>query len=142
MVWTGMAEALHLWKTSTCLGRGFVSFGSAQKWAAGSLILLMGLTALAVALVSAPAIAQDELTRKVQTKAAPVYPDLARRMNIAGTVKVIVVVAPNGTLKTTRVLGGNPVLVNAAVDALKKWKFEPASQESTGTVEFKFEAPH
>jgi len=118
-----------------------VSFGSTQKWAAGSLFLLLGLTALAVA-VESSAFGQDELTRKVQTKVAPVYPDLARRMNIAGTVKVIVVVAPNGTLKNIRVLGGNPVLVNAAVDALKRWKFEPASQESTGTVEFKFEPPH
>jgi TonB family protein len=118
-----------------------VSSYSAQKWAAGSLFLLLGLTALAVGLEPLPAFGQDELKRKVETKVAPVYPDLARRMNIAGTVKVIVVVAPNGTLKTTRVLGGNPVLVNAAVDALKKWKFEPASQDSTGTVEFKFEAP-
>jgi hypothetical protein len=35
-------------------------------------------------------------------------------------------------------LGGHPILVNAAMDALKKWKFEPASEETTGTVEFKF----
>jgi TonB family protein len=117
-----------------------VSFGSTQKWVAGSVFLLAPI-ALAVALVPS-ASGQDELTRKVQTRVAPVYPDLARRMNITGTVKVIVVVAPNGNLKNTRVLGGNPVLVNAAVDALKRWKFEPASQESTGTVEFKFQPQH
>jgi TonB family protein len=134
-----VAAALQLWKNSSCLG-GSVSFGSAQKWIAGSLSFL-GPIALAGALAPLT-FSQDELARKVQTKVAPVYPELARRMNIAGTVKVIVVVAPNGTLKNTRVLGGNPVLVNAAVDALKRWKFEPASQESTGTVEFKFEAPH
>jgi TonB family protein len=86
-----------------------------------------------------PAVAQGELTRKTKTKVAPVYPPLARRMNIVGTVKVLVVVSPNGNLKETKVVGGNPLLVNAAMDALKKWKFEPAETESTGTVEFKFE---
>ncbi len=80
-----------------------------------------------------------ELTRKVKSKVPPVYPDLARRMNIVGTVKVLVVVTANGSIKDSKVLGGNPVLANAAVDALKKWKFETASEESTGTVEFKFQ---
>jgi protein TonB len=51
---------------------------------------------------------------------------------------LVVVVAPNGTLKETKVMGGHPILVTAAVDAVKKWKFEPADAESTGTVEFKF----
>ena len=92
-----------------------------------------------VAFHSLPAAAQGELSRKAKTKVAPVYPALARRMNITGTVKVLVVVAPNGTLKDTKIVGGNPLLVNAAMDALKKWKFEPADSESTGTVEFKFQ---
>jgi TonB family protein len=95
------------------------------------------LTAFAVVSPSA-AFAQEELTRKVKSKVAPTYPDIARRMNITGTVKVVVVVAANGNIKNTKVMGGHPLLVNAAVDALKKWKFEPASDETTGTVEFKF----
>lgn len=86
-----------------------------------------------------PAVAQGELVRKTKTKVLPAYPDLARRMNITGTVKVMVVVTPSGTLKDTKVVGGNPLLVNAAMDALKKWKFEPADSESSGTVEFKFQ---
>lgn len=95
----------------------------------------------ATTLISAPARAQqpDELTRKVKFKAAPTYPDVARRMNIAGVVKIAVVVAPNGTLKTTKVVGGHPLLASAALDALKKWKFESAPEESSGVVEFKFE---
>ena len=82
---------------------------------------------------------QDEITRKVKSKIAPTYPELARRMSIAGVVKVQVVVAPNGSVKTTKVVGGHPLLVNAAVDAVKKWRFEPASEETTGVVEFKFD---
>jgi protein TonB len=103
---------------------------------------LIALATVAVATVflqTPPAFAQAELTRKVKTKVPPAYPDLARRMNIAGTVKVLVVVSPNGSVKDSKVVGGNPVLANAAMDALKKWKFETASEDSTGTVEFKFQ---
>jgi TonB family protein len=60
-------------------------------------------------------------------------------MNIVGTVKVMVVVAPNGNLKSSKAVGGHPLLVNAALDAIKKWKFESASEESSGIVEFKFQ---
>jgi TonB family protein len=60
-------------------------------------------------------------------------------MNISGTVKIEVVVAPNGTVKDARVVGGHPVLANSALDAAKKWRFEPAAGESTGIIDFKFE---
>jgi protein TonB len=79
------------------------------------------------------------MERKIKGKVAPAYPDLARRMGLTGNVKLQLVVAPNGQVKETKVIGGHPILVNAAVDAVKKWKFETASEESTGTVEFRFE---
>ena len=81
----------------------------------------------------------EELSRKAKTKVAPIYPDVARRMNVSGTVRLSVVVAPNGTVKSSKVIGGHPVLVNAAMDAMKQWKFEPAPTESSGVVEFKFQ---
>lgn len=86
-----------------------------------------------------PTAAQNELARKVKTKVPPNYPDLARRMNIRGTVRVFVVVTPSGSIKEVKAVGGNPILVDSALDALKKWKFEPAQEESTGVVEFHFE---
>jgi TonB family protein len=85
--------------------------------------------------------AQGEIVRRAKSKVAPVYPDLARKMNITGTVKIQVVVAPNGTVKDAKVLGGHPVLAGAALDAVRKWRFEPAAVESSGVVELKFE-PH
>jgi TonB family protein len=84
---------------------------------------------------------QNEIVRRAKSRVQPVYPDLARKMNITGTVKVEVVVAPNGTVKEAKVVGGHPVLANAALDAVKKWRFEPAAVESSGVVDFKFE-PH
>jgi TonB family protein len=82
----------------------------------------------------------DESKRKVKTKVSPVYPELARRMNVAGKVKIEVVVNPDGHVKTTRVVGGHPLLVQACQDAVKEWKFVPASEETTQVVEFEFRA--
>ena len=76
--------------------------------------------------------------RKVKSKVSPVYPEIAKRMSIIGTVKVEVVVAPNGTVKSTKVIGGHPVLVDCAVEAVKKWRYETAPEETTQIVEFKF----
>ena len=81
----------------------------------------------------------DEILRRAKSKVQPIYPDLARKMNISGTVKIEVVVAPNGAVKDARVVGGHPVLAGAALDAAKKWRFEAASSESTGVIDFKFE---
>jgi TonB family protein len=60
-------------------------------------------------------------------------------MNITGTVKVEIVIAPNGSVKDAKVLGGHPLLSTAALDAVKKWRFEPAGMETSGTLLFKFE---
>jgi len=60
-------------------------------------------------------------------------------MGLTGTVKIEVVIAANGNVKDTKVIGGHPILVNAAVDAVKKWKFESANTEGTSTLEFKFQ---
>lgn len=83
--------------------------------------------------------AQDALDRKVKSRVDPVYPEIANRMGLTGTVKLQVVVAPNGTVKEAKPMGGHPILINAALEAVKKWRYETASGESSGTVEIKFE---
>jgi TonB family protein len=77
--------------------------------------------------------------RKVSSRVAPVYPELAKKMHIHGIVKVEAVVRSNGSVKSSRVLGGNPVLVEAAQDAVSKWKFEPTQSETTEIVQVGFE---
>lgn len=101
--------------------------------------------AILVALASNVVSAQSSTTvssgseRKVAARVAPVYPELARKMHIHGIVKVEAIVRPNGTVKSTRVLGGNPVLVDAAQDAVGKWKFEPGQSETTEVIQLAFE---
>ena len=87
---------------------------------------------------SAPASAEDD-GRKLKSKVAPTYPELARRMNVTGTVKLQVTIAANGTVKTAKVIGGHPLLVDPAIDAVKKWKYEPGSGDTTTIVEFHFD---
>jgi len=81
---------------------------------------------------------QIEAKRKVLSKVVPVYPELARKMHISGSVKVEVIVAPTGSAKNTKALGGHPLLVQAASDAISKWKWAPSTQETTESIEIKF----
>ncbi len=79
-----------------------------------------------------------EADRKIVTKVVPPYPPFLRNMNIEGVVRADVVVAPDGKVKTVDVRGGHPVLVQSAEDAIRKWKWEPASRESHESVELRF----
>jgi TonB family protein len=84
--------------------------------------------------------ADGPTTRKVTLRVAPDYPELAKRMHLEGSVKIEAVVRPNGSVKSTRVIGGNPVLVQAAADAVTKWKFETGPSETTEVVQLSFVA--
>jgi TonB family protein len=77
--------------------------------------------------------------RRVIRKAYPTYPEIAKKMNISGTVKVIATVAPDGTVKSIRPMGGSPVLIQAAENAVYKWKYAPASAESAEPIELHFD---
>jgi len=80
----------------------------------------------------------DESKRKVRTRVVPEYPALARQMNVTGKVKIETTIAADGHVIGTRVVGGSPLLVNAALEALKQWRFEPASKDTTEIIEFEF----
>ena len=70
--------------------------------------------------------------------AIPDYPELARKMNLQGTVKLRVTVAPSGTVKSVETLGGSPLLVKAAENAIYKWRWIPTKEESKEHVEMRF----
>ena len=103
------------------------------------LLLMGGWAATSAPLAWGQEAKTQEGSRKAKTRVAPVYPELARRMNITGVVKVRVTVAANGTVKDATLVGGHPVLASAALDAAKKWHFESRPEESTEIVEFRFD---
>jgi protein TonB len=83
-------------------------------------------------------VANDEGKRKIKSRTTPTYPELARRMNVSGKVKIEVIITPDGHVRSTRVVGGHPLLVQVCQDAVKEWKFFPANEETTQIVEFDF----
>ncbi len=81
---------------------------------------------------------QSESQRKMVTRVTPNYPGLARSMNISGTVNVEAVVAPEGTVKSASLTGGHPLLGQAAVDAIRRSKWEPAPRETRELITVRF----
>ena len=76
--------------------------------------------------------------RKVLARAVPAYPPLAQKMGIGGAVKLQVLVSPNGTMKSAEVLGGHPLLVQASIATLSRFKWDAATHETKEIVTFNF----
>ena len=98
----------------------------------------MQLLAMILVATSMLAFAGDDAgARKVRNKVAPAYPEMAKRLSVSGAVKLEVVVGANGAVKAVRPLGGHPMLIDAAVAAVKQWRYEPGAEEVV-PVEVKF----
>ena len=82
--------------------------------------------------------AGDETKRPAKRLVPPKYPDLAKKLNLSGAVRIEVTIGPDGTVKHTRVLGGHPLLAASAEEAAQKSTFEPGPKETTEIIEFKF----
>jgi TonB family protein len=82
--------------------------------------------------------AQEELSRKVIAKTAPSYPEMAKKMHLAGKVKLEVVVAAGGAVTSVKLVGGSPVFEKSAVEAVKQWRFQPADKDTRGIIVLEF----
>ena len=101
----------------------------AGRFASAALGLILSLAATTLV---------GQQSRKVLSNPEPEYPELAKRMNLTGVVKVTLVIGTDGLIKNVQVQGGHPVLVDSVEKALKKWKYAPSTSETTAQVEFKF----
>jgi TonB family protein len=93
---------------------------------------------LALALLMGTTVQSAFAERAIKSKATPVFPELAKRMNVNGVVKVELTVNPNGSVKSAKAIGGHPLLIEAAVSAAKQFKYEASTEETKELVEFKF----
>jgi len=84
---------------------------------------------------------QEATKRKATAKVPPKYPPLARQLKLSGKVRVEVIVSPDGRVKGTRILGGNPLLADAALDAIRMWRYETGAKETAELVEIEFKDP-
>lgn len=104
------------------------------------LLLLMSMLAGASPL-TAQTREENSSDRKLITRVEPDYPDALKRLYIGGVVRIEVLVAPNGVVKSTKLLGGSPILGQSTMKAVKQWRYAPAATEETLTVKLEFD-PH
>jgi protein TonB len=61
----------------------------------------------------------------VLKRVTPVYPDSAKSLGVEGVVHLAVIIAKDGTVQEVHVLGGHPLLVQSAMDAVRQWVYRP-----------------
>jgi len=83
----------------------------------------------------------QESDRKLVTRVEPDYPDALKKLYIGGVVRVEVTVAPNGSVKSTKLIGGSPILGQSTMKAVMQWKYVPAASDEKLTVKVEFD-PH
>jgi TonB family protein len=101
------------------------------------------LVCLFACVVSVPLCSQSEdgAERKVVTRVEPKYPPTLERLYIGGVVRLQVDIAANGTVESAQLLGGNPILGQAAIAAVKQWKYAPAGHKTQQVERLEFD-PH
>jgi TonB family protein len=102
------------------------------------LFAAVAVSVLAVGAVAAQQSTVEDSKRKVKFKVNPQYSDLAKTMHLSGKVKIELTIAPDGRVKSSRAIGGHPLLVQSCLDAVKDWRFEEAREETTQIIEFDF----
>jgi TonB family protein len=81
---------------------------------------------------------ESKSDRKVLSRIEPDYPPVLKMRQIGGTVKLQITITASGNVENPKVIGGNPILAEAAVAAVKKWKYAAGESASTATVSFEF----
>jgi len=109
------------------------------------LVLTPGVLLMALFLSVMPLASQTRdhgaAERKVITRVEPDYPETLKRLYVGGVVRIEVVVTPNGAVQSTKLLGGNPILGQSAMKAVKQWRYAPAGSKEILAVKLEFD-PH
>jgi periplasmic protein TonB len=62
---------------------------------------------------------------RIINRVLPIYPELARKARVSGTVRLLGVIGRDGRVERLQVVSGHPLLVPAAVDAVRQWTYRP-----------------
>lgn len=92
---------------------------------------------LCLTLLGSSAFAADP-ERKLVRREEPEYPEIADKMALHGTVKLKIWITPEGSVRRLEYVGGHPLLAEAALKAVKAWKYETNAKETTAMVEVRF----
>jgi TonB family protein len=118
--------------------------GSCRVSSGGRFLLTLSQLVITVLLSGVPFVAQiqEQSTRerKLIARVEPEYPETLKRLYIGGVVRVEVEVSPNGVVKSTKLLGGSPILGQSTMKAIKQWRYAPAASNETLTVKVEFDS--
>jgi len=81
-------------------------------------------------------------SRKLVTRVEPVYPQELYKNHIGGIVRLKVTIAANGNVESAELLGGNPVLGEYAIAAVKTWVYAAAASKTTSEITVPFDPNH
>lgn len=84
--------------------------------------------------------AENEGARKLISRVEPVYPVVLLSSHISGTVRLKVTIASDGTVEDVKLLGGSPILGEAAMAAVRKWVYAPGRSQTQIEVSIPFDA--
>ncbi len=76
-------------------------------------------------------VSRDEAAKHIRHKVEPVYPPIAKAAHVMGQVVMKVSVAPDGKVSNVKVVSGPPLLIEAAVDAVKLWSYVPFQSDGS-----------
>jgi TonB family protein len=87
------------------------------------------------------AVYQEETggARKLISRVEPEYPAILLSNHIGGTVRLKVTIASNGKVEDIELLGGNPILGEASMDAVKKWVYAAGRSQTVKEVSLSFD---
>jgi TonB family protein len=105
---------------------------------AAAVLTLLSVTAAAASRVPAQSAPSILTKRQAKHLVTPAMPELAKKLNLSGTVRIEITIGPDGTVRKSRVVGGHPLLAQEAQRAADKSTFESGPTETTETIEFKF----
>jgi TonB family protein len=145
----GMNEQdLHVYyQTLVFTGKGFIpkAFGSDAE-----VVAYIARTRGAIGYVSGAANAEGvkilaigapsgSAERKLITRVEPDYPDTLKKLYIGGTVRLRVSISAKGNVENVELVGGNPILGEAAAAAVKKWVYAAGRSRTVAEVSISFD---
>ncbi len=80
--------------------------------------------------------------RELITRVNPDYAASWKSLNLGGVVLIEALIAPDGTIRATKLLQGDPVLGQSAMNAIRQWKYAPAAVDETLTLKIEFDSRH
>jgi TonB family protein len=124
---------------NTQLTTGSLNFSALRSFTAALFVLSL-LTGFSPRLLAQKISTEksEKTARKLIHRVDPIYPRDLQRLSIGGVVRLDVQITARGRVDHVSVVGGNPILADSAMKAVKQWQYEPAEAPSNLLLNIEF----